>query len=92
MSTPPQRRLSKRKASPKEDGEIGESAADVLERHPLLTPSEGMIVKGLRQYEDEFTPEVSAAIGRLLSAALSPMAIKAVTVTVYSAKEHRASS
>ena len=49
----------------------------MLDRHPLLSPGEKNIVAALRKYEDEFTPEVGAAVGRLLSATLSPMPIKA---------------
>ena len=63
--------------SPKEDGEIDETAQDVLIRHPLLSPGERRIVKALREHEDELTPKLAAAMGRLLSAALSPMPLKA---------------
>ena len=71
----PARRVRPR--SPMEDGEIGESAQDVLMRHPLLSPGERRIVKALRAHEEELTPCVAASVGRLLSAALSPMAMKA---------------
>ena len=74
MATPPPSRAArKRPRSPKEDGEIGETAQDVLMRHPLLTPGERRLVKALREYEDELTPDVARSMGRMLSAALSPM-------------------
>ena len=79
MISPPARGTSRKRPlrSPKEDGEIDESAQDVLIRHPLLSPGERRIVKGLREHEDELTPKLAADMGRLLSAALSPMPIKA---------------
>ena len=78
-STPPPR--APRPRSPVEDGEIGETAQDVLIRHPLLTPNERRIVLALREHEDELTPEAAAAMGRMLSAALSPMPVKASPTT-----------
>ena len=77
MATPPPRgAVRKRPRSPVEDGEVGETAQDVLIRHPLLSPGERRIVKALREHEDELTPHVAASMGRLLSAALSPMPLK----------------
>jgi regulator of protease activity HflC (stomatin/prohibitin superfamily) len=79
MATPPPRKPRPR--SPVEDGEVGETAQDVLIRHPLLSPGERRMVNMLRQHEDVLTPEAAAAMGRLLSAALSPMPIKASPTT-----------
>ena len=63
--------------SPKEDGEIGETAQDVLDRHPALSPQMATCVSALRDYESELTPGIARAVGKLLSAALSPLQGKA---------------
>ena len=51
METPLPRR-SKRQRSPKEDGEIGETAQDVISRHArFFSPGERRLVSTLRKYE-----------------------------------------
>ena len=77
MTTPASRRSRPSARSPKEDGEIGETAQDVLIRHPFRSPGMNRIVKALREHEPELSPQVAAGMGRLLSAALSPMEGKA---------------
>ena len=77
METPPAR-LSKARASPKEDGEHGETIGDLLRRHGHELDGElGTMVKELRENVDVFGPRTIQMVGRMLSAALSPMPDKA---------------
>ena len=78
MLTPPPR--PPRNRSPKEDGEIGETAQDVIVRNPNITPGMRALINKIREVSDVpeiFTPGVAAAVGRCLSAAMSPMSCKA---------------
>ena len=63
--------------SPKEDGEVGETLNDVLARHPILSPGMRQCIDSIYEHAEVITPEVAAAVGRLVSAALSPLACKA---------------
>ena len=62
---------------PKEDGEVGETAQDVLDRHLHQTPGLRQTIRRLKKNEVELTPASASAAGRLLSAALSPEPWKA---------------
>ena len=64
-------------ASPREDGEVGETAQDVLDRHPCCSPQMATCIDALKKYESVMTPGIAKAVGRLLSAALSPLHCKA---------------
>ena len=58
MATPPPRgAVRKRPRSPVEDGEVGETAQDVLIRHPLLSPGER---RSFIEDLDDLESEVSA--------------------------------
>ena len=63
--------------SPKEDGEVGETLNDVLARHPSLSPGMQACLSAISQHSEVISPKVAAAVGRLVSAALSPMPCKA---------------
>ena len=59
-----------RSRSFKEDGELGETAQDVICRQEVLSPGERKLINNLRKYEDMpelFTPEVVKAVGQMLS-------------------------
>ena len=76
-SSPPPFAMSRRSAkmpmSPKEDGEWGETTADILARQAYLSPGTGKIVQSLDRHEKEITPLLAGGIHRLMSAKLSPM-------------------
>ena len=63
--------------SPKEDGEVGETLNDVLARHPSLSPGMQACLSAISQHSEVISPKVAVAVGRLVSAALSPMPCKA---------------
>ena len=59
--------------SPKEDGEIGETVGDILDRHPAMSPGMRRCINEISRHGDVLSPEVGGTIARLLSAALSPL-------------------
>ena len=61
----------------KEDGEVGETLNDVLARHPSLSPGMQACLSAISQHSEVISPKVAVAVGRLVSAALSPMPCKA---------------
>ena len=71
--------------SPKEDGEIGETISDLLARHPNLSPGMDKALNAVNEHQDVLSPQVAAAVGRLLSAALSPL--RAVKASPQAARE-----
>ena len=78
MLTPPPR-PPRRSRSPKEDGEIDETAQDAIVRKAPVTPGIHAIVKALREHSNApkiFTPVVARMVGQMLSAALDPMPCK----------------
>ena len=63
---------------PKEDGEVGETIRDVLLRHGQeLDGKLGDMVKELEDHVELFGQNTLRMVGRMLSAALSPMPHKA---------------
>ena len=59
---------------PKEDGEVGETIADLLTRHGVNVDGKlRSMVDELYDNVDVFTPQCTKMVHRMLSAALSPM-------------------
>ena len=74
----PSFRTPPRPQEPKEDGEVGEKIGDLLLRHGQQLKGElGRMVKELDDHADAFSPATMKMVGRMLSAALSPMPHKA---------------
>ena len=82
---PPPRTPRPLPESPKEDGEIGETISDLLARHPNLSPGMDKVLNAVNEHQDVLSPQVAAAVGRLLSAALSPL--RAVKASPQAARE-----
>ena len=82
--TPP-RTLRHLPQSPKEDGEIGETIGDLLARHPNRSPGIDEVLNAVNEHQEVLSPHVAAAVGRLLSAALSPL--RAVKASPQAARE-----
>ena len=74
----PSFRTPPRPQEPKEDGEVGEKIGDLLQRHGQELKGElGRMVKELDDNVGVFSPATMKMVGRMLSAALSPMPHKA---------------
>ncbi|MDC0525402.1 hypothetical protein OAO87_00290 [bacterium] len=74
----PSFRTPQRRTEPKEDGEVGEKIGDLLRRHGQELGGElGSMVKELDDNVGVFSPATMKMVGRMLSAALSPMPHKA---------------
>ena len=59
--------------SPKEDGEVGETARYVVARHPGLTSPPMQVYRRIEELSDHATPGLDRVVDRAMSAALSPM-------------------
>ena len=60
-------------SSPKESGEIGETTADIIARHPHSAERVKPLVSRIEEHAEVMTPRIATAFEELVSAALSPM-------------------